>query len=675
MQHNRTKVRRRVLACARCRKRKLSCDGKVPACTRCVDAGVSCVGFDSSTQREAPRSIADYLEAYIASLEDPRSPTPLRRIGRPSEIFPSPAASHDSEGHSVKWGAENGTYADSLVNQVMEDVTPSFLGISKMRPILSCVVKGTQLPSRKGLVGSTDLDENHPRSIINPQPFTNCLNGIDYKTAVGLFNNYLDRIITQYPIYHRNDVTAAFNSIYYPVSNPGQETPRHRYIVSIIMAISLSTAARTNQRQANALAYTLVRQAMHFIPEVATNDISGLQAILLLTQYIFLNPSMADLWLLTGLISQAVIDLGLHQELPNDANISPYQRDMRRRLFWCAWEMEVGVCCIFLRPVNLPIQRIDVAFPLEVDDTAITQGGINLNGRLSKFTSRRICQFRMIEAEIYAVMRHGEPIPKECPSLQHWMQRCEASILEWQREIYASEAANQDPSFEARWKEMKLYSDIATPYIFVALYRPHPMNPMPTIDQQMTAFVNAVRVADGYWQQSNADYGRIKYVFHPCHHVFNCANIFLQVLQRCKQEIAERYQWQEIEDWMDHFSRCFSTIAERWTAATRCQEEYERLLAGIKEEYREFLAQRTSFVSHSHLAAPMTDTTGLYTYPVSDMDDINFWTVFNPTTATETIETFNASTYKVPYDWNEEFSLEFVPLQEAEQKFVTTAQI
>ncbi|KAF2248493.1 hypothetical protein BU26DRAFT_336140 [Trematosphaeria pertusa] len=675
---NRTKVRRRVLACARCRKRKLSCDGKVPACTRCVDAGVACVGFDSSTQREAPRSIADYLEMHIASLEDPRSPTALRRAGPPGVAFPSPAASHESEGHSGQWGAEKCTYADSLVNQVMEDITPSFLGISKTRPILSCVVKGTQLPSKKGPVGATDLDASHPRSIINPQPATNYLDSIDHKTANGLFHNYLDRVITQYPIYHRNHVTAAFNSIYHPAINPGQDSPRNRYIVSIIMAISLSTAARTKQKKANNAAHNLVRQAMQWIPDVATNDISGLQAILLLTQYIFLNPTMADLWLLTGLISQAVIDLGLHQELPNDARISAYERDMRRRLFWCAWEMEVGVCCIFTRPINLAIRNIEVAFPVEVDDTAITQTGIDLNGRVSKFTSRRICQFRLIEAEIFSVLFHGEPIPKECASMEQWMQRCEAAILAWRAELYGSAHANKDPGFDARWKEMTLYSDIAVPYIFVNLYRPSRRNPSPTTNQLLTVFSNAVKVADGYWQQSNADFGRIKYVFHPCHHVFNCAVNFLQALQRCKQEISERHTWCDVEEWMSTFSKCFLTIAERWTAATRCLEEYERLLAPIKKEYADFLAQKASnFVPHPQPPAPMGDVVGgLYGCAAADFDALNFLTALNPTTTADATESLGAYAYNPPHDWNTEFSLNFMePISEMDQKFVPTAQL
>jgi hypothetical protein len=616
------------------------------------------VGFDSSTQREAPRSIADFLERHIASIEDPmRSPAVKRPAGRPGASFPSPADSHGTDGN---WSTENRTFTDSLVSEVMDDITPAFLGISQAKPILSCVVKATQLPSNKGPVGATDLNENHPRSIINPQPFTAGLDGIDRKTASGLFHNFLDRVITQYPIYHRNDVTVAFNSIYYPASNPGQDSPRNRYIISIIMAISLSTAARTKQRVANAHAYSLVRHALQYIPEVATNDLRGLQAILLLTQYTFLNPSMADVWLLTGLISQAVIDLGLHQELPSDANISAYQRDMRRRLFWCAWEMEVAVCCIFLRPVNLPIQQIDVAFPVEVDDTAITQAGIDPTGRVSKFTSRRIWLFRQIEVEIISVLWYGEPIPKECTTLEQWMAKCENAVVEWHNEVYAAEVENKDPSFSSQWKEMLLYADIVYPYIMVTLYRPSRRIPQPAIDHLVTAFVNAVQVAEGYWQQSNADFGNIKYVFHPCHHVFNAAIVFLQALPRCKSEISERYTFQQVEDWMDRFSRFFSTIAERWPAASRCLEEYQRLLAPTKKEYVDFLTQRASFVSEQ--APPIRDVVGgLYNLPTADLDDgINFWAVCNPaTTADTTTESLTPYVYNVPHDWNAEFNLNF----------------
>lgn len=626
------------------------------------------MGFDSSTNAEAPRSLADFLEAHIASLEGPRNLPSLKRQSQPN-AFPSPANSNEPDAKPGPWGVEKCAFADDLVNQVMEDITPTFLGVSKAIPLLSCVVKGTQLPSKKGPVVSNDLDENHPRSILNPQPSKTLFRDIlpDEIGANQLFQNYLDRVITQYPIYHRNDVTTAFNSIYHKkAARLGEDSVRNRYIICIIMAISLSTTARSKVRKANELAFQLVRHAMQWIPQVATNDIAGLQAILLLTQYIFLNPRMADLWLLTGLISQAVIDLGLHQELPNDTKITAYQRDMRRRLFWCSWEMEVGVCCIFLRPTSLPIRNIDVAFPLDLDDTAITQSGVDTGGRVSKFTQRIICRFRLIEAEIISVLWHGDPLPKET-DMEQWEQQWIDAMAQWRREIYASAHANRDPGLVQRWKEMTLYSDIAYPYILVTLYRPSRLISNRTTDQMMIALENAVKVADGYFQQSEAEAGRIKYVFHPCHHVFNCALIFLQGLQRCKQEVSDRYSWREVENWMFMFANCFSSIAERWTAAKRCSEEYERLLNPIKKEYIDFLAQKESLQQLPvQSVTPTADT--IYEYPPlgpapasipAEIDEAyNFWSVFNPTTSTDTGEAQSSFVYNVPpRDWNAEFSL------------------
>lgn len=621
-----------------------------------------CVGFDSSTASTLPyRSIADHLEAHIARLEGTQSSSSSKRFGQLS-----PATSHASDPYPHYNGVETCAFADSLVNQAMEDITPPFLGVSKARPILQCVVKGTQLPSRKGPVGSTDLDENHPRSIINPPTISLFRDLIaDENGARILFENYLERIITQYPIYHRTDVVTAFNSIYPKrASKTGDDDIRNQYIVCMIMAISLSTHARKNVAKANQQAYQLVRCAMQWIPGVATNDIAGLQAILLLTQYIFLNPSMADLWLLTGLISQSVIDLGLHQELPNDAQISDYQRDMRRRLFWCAWEMEVGVCSIFLFPTSLPIKGIQVKFPLEIDDTAITQHGTVPEGRVSKFTQRIICSFRLIEAELVSIMWHDEPIPKEFDSIEAWSQSCIDRILLWQREIYAAASANQDPGLFARWEEMTLYSDIVAPYFYFMLNRPSKRLPVPTTAQRMIALEHAVKIAAGYFKQSEAAPGRIKYVFHPCHHVFHCAIVFLEGLQYCKQEVLAKYTWEQVEDSMNVFAECFRSIRERWAAATRCLEEYERSLAPVKKEYMDLYASKAS-IRAVIVPKPITSTTcesGIHGFPnpvTAEMGGgLSHWNLFNPTATSEPIEPLNAYAYTTtPRDWNAEFHL------------------
>jgi hypothetical protein len=141
--------------------------------------------------------------------------------------------------------------------------------------------------------------------------------------------------------------------------------------------------------------------------------------------------------------------------------------------------------------------------------------------------------------------------------------------------------------------------------------------------------------------------------------------VFLQGLQRCKQEVSDAYSWEEVEEWMHVFAKCFSSISERWTAARRCLEEYDRLLTPIKKEYTEFLNHKISLQK-----APTQHSTstleGIYQYPTmgpqpapADIDEAyNFWSVFNPTTATGNVEAPGAFVYnQPPRDWSTEFSL------------------
>lgn len=153
------------------------------------------------------------------------------------------------------------------------------------------------------------------------------------------------------------------------------------YTLNLIMAISLSIAARSKQARANAIASGLFARGMEQLPGVLTNDLRGLQALVLLTQYTFLSPGVASFWLLTGFMSQACIDLGLHQEMAEPPEGShgqpnipwPLLRDLRRRIFWCAWEMEVAVCGALLRPITLLRRNVTTEFPSVLDDDAIGQ--------------------------------------------------------------------------------------------------------------------------------------------------------------------------------------------------------------------------------------------------------------------------------------------------------------
>ncbi|KAL2420048.1 hypothetical protein ABEF95_003781 [Exophiala dermatitidis] len=450
------------------------------------------------------------------------------------------------------------------------------------------------------------------------------------------------------------------NAAFHPADSSGSPriavTPYEVFTLNLIMAISLSTAARSKQARAYSIATGLFENAMEQISGVLSNDLHGLQALTLLTQYTFLNPSVANLWLLAGFISQACIDLGLHHELPDHPSISPLERDMRRRVFWCAFEMETAVCGALLRPMTLLRKNITVHFPSQLEDSAITAAGIDATGRSTKFTSHCIWRYRLVECDIVPVLFHHEPLPPAFSSLESWMAHQERMILEWKADIHDATARNTDPSSQSQWNEMKLYSAIATDYILVTLFRPCPLIKEPTAENLLKAFSAAVGVADGSWQQANLEFGNSKYVFHSCYHSFSAAIAFLEALQRFKAEIAATYTLKQVESYMDIFSRFFATVAERWPAAAKCLEEYERLLVPVRKVFTNFVAQEALRISErSSSISGLVASVALD--PSKDSEGVlSFGSFFNAT-GSGLEETLGWYPY-IPMDWNAEFNFE-----------------
>ncbi|KIW17140.1 hypothetical protein PV08_04331 [Exophiala spinifera] len=627
------------------------CDAQSPSCSVCVAAGVPCVSLDTATNATAPRSIARYLEGRIADLERVRDSYSLPGIG----------SGHLSGGRVLP-SCDTGRLSpimlwDTAVNHTLHDITPSFLGLTEAIRLPGCSAAPTQIPSAKKSFGLNDLDETNPRSILNQHPSNLPLTSVPTRVAEFLFDIYISRIIQQYPIYHSSDAIKAFDAVFrrQALEVPSDSRPgaRDLYMVSLIMAISLSTAARNKQARAQSLGTGLFRNAMLYVPVVLSNDLSGLQALLLLIQYTFLNPNVANLWLLTGMSSEACIDLGLHRELPESIDIDVLERDMRRRIFWCAWEMEVAVSAPLNRPIRTQNKYISAEFPAEYVDFGITRNGIDVNVPRAKFVSRRIWLFRKVESSIMSILYQNEPLPSDCPSLESWMAETEHEIMCWREEVHHKASLNQDSSVKSQWDELELYADIAYNYIIVLLFRSCPRIRVPSRQHLMKAFAASKEVATGYWRQANTEFGYMKYVFHPCHHTFLSAIVFLQALQYCRPDIADAYEIEEVEEFMDRFSRFFSTISERWPAATQCLQEYERLLGPIKQDYLDFLLLRNQSTSEIDLLqnAPMDeylDGTAHF------RDPFEIWPVTNPLLSSNGNDTFDAYSY-LPYDWNAEF--------------------
>ena len=95
--------------------------------------------------------------------------------------------------------------------------------------------------------------------------------------------------------------------------------------------------------------------------------LDGLQAILLLVWYSMLSPGKGSIWFLVGLATRTCVDLGLNDELNiQHMALDAVQLDMRRRLFWCTYEVDRLLSQLLGRPpaipdgfINVPVSRHD----------------------------------------------------------------------------------------------------------------------------------------------------------------------------------------------------------------------------------------------------------------------------------------------------------------------------
>ncbi|UKZ77012.1 hypothetical protein TrVFT333_004728 [Trichoderma virens FT-333] len=73
-----------------------------------------------------------------------------------------------------------------------------------------------------------------------------------------------------------------------------------------------------------------------------------------------------------GAAVKMAMSLGFHREFP-DWDISLFDREMRRRVWWCLYVLESGQSMAMGRPILLPCSRsMDISLPLNIPEQALT---------------------------------------------------------------------------------------------------------------------------------------------------------------------------------------------------------------------------------------------------------------------------------------------------------------
>ncbi|KAL6399732.1 Zn(2)-C6 fungal-type DNA-binding domain [Ilyonectria robusta] len=320
-----------------------------------------------------------------------------------------------------------------------------------------------------------------------------------------------------------------------------------------------------------------------YIDHILSRDsLEAIQAILCCAVYSLRSSIGTSHWKLAGLALRQCIDLGYHRNSKHfNSRTDPLRLELRKRVFWCAYVMETQAAVMLGRPHGIPYQEVDAEYPIDIDDSCITDAGIHgtpRNSRTDPSTSmtRAIHTFRIrrLLSRIHSSLYSNNAC---CCSAKHanhnHVQQLRVEIESWR--------AGVPPSPPCTGKELSLFEtsdwfDMEYNYTILQLYRAQ------IIDRQAGAadsvFLDCLKAAESICHSYRRQFlGKpTSYTWSALHELFLAGLTYLHCLWTSPAARAAHRQGQVSSTCTD-CTIVLVLIAERWEAAAPYRNIFETL--------------------------------------------------------------------------------------------------
>ncbi|KAF3187672.1 hypothetical protein TWF788_001891 [Orbilia oligospora] len=366
-------VNQTTMACARCKQKKIKCDGKQPSCSACTRAKVTCAVPDIISQAGLARGHVEKLENRISELQSliDTKTRELKEIQNRQGSFSSyytnsPISSNPftpgkrSSATSIPRSALSQT--PTLLHQ--EDHSHGDLSLARLlvqtlrlKDHGPCISKLSHLVAneRSTAFESINAAERLPLE----------------QNGKILLDSYLDNEQRCFPFLSRRKIICLYNEIYSGSSEFNQKNIQDYFCLYMIFAIAcLSHPPGIEDPQTNALRfYKAALICREQLPRGST--LSIVQSILLLCLFSMNGKVSQDAWRLSRRALHISIEGEFHlsrrsksQNLENETTVTRIQR----RAFWSAYCLNrITSNLIYDRPPSIPEASIDVEMPLDFE--------------------------------------------------------------------------------------------------------------------------------------------------------------------------------------------------------------------------------------------------------------------------------------------------------------------
>ncbi|KAK2465637.1 hypothetical protein APHAL10511_002181 [Amanita phalloides] len=398
--HSRPRRRGVVLSCAECRRLKLKCSRDFP-CSNCVKKGCAAIcPTGSLTTGRGNRFVLANTEVLHDKITD------LANRVRQLED-----ALHDS--HAVHSSATHPLLAEDLlqIKRPLERDRADQISIKEERSegidtidalgSLSISHNGRAnfygktanswylLKNEEGSSEDDPLPENgslmptNIPSLHHAFPFaqvptslaesyhTALTESLPHKaTARALSKIYFRHAAWMYtPISENEFLDTILEPFYEPDRTPLDATMSHRLAI-LYMVLALGTMLdldRPFNSPETMHYYQLARAALSLESVLEEPSASAVQALLLMTHFMFLSEMGSPRWVIMGIVVKLAISIGLHRDSVR-WNLDPEDTQKRRKLFYEVYTYDLWQSLTFGRPPSFSLVHVDCKFPFSLPD-------------------------------------------------------------------------------------------------------------------------------------------------------------------------------------------------------------------------------------------------------------------------------------------------------------------
>ncbi|KFY14286.1 hypothetical protein V492_02725 [Pseudogymnoascus sp. VKM F-4246] len=619
---NRPSRTRRTLrirvACLRCQRRKIRCDGAVPSCGSCSKAGVECTDGGKLDGIDSPRAYISSLKRRIRWLESTiltncpyidlsQGPSVLDESGQNDpagegenaengplqprsenlvqthdddnvipHLEPSTASQgvqQSSEGPRQQNEQQRGLAHEIGLVSLSAGTDPKYIGPSSgyffAKLLLSCARQGNQSFPPQGLEQSTQgrLAQLFPQGALSVPPST-LPEDIEYTTKIS--KAYFETIHLQYPFIHQPSHMKLIEHVY----AESEPMPNAAFQVYMVMAIGATVLSRRLKLPLSGEGFCV--SAMKYFDKLCIeNSLKGLQSLLLLLIYTLNSSSMGlNIWYLNYQCIAALLDLGLQRDVRSGQTLSVLDQELRTRTFWVIYSLDRSVATMMGRPIGLRDEACELRLPADVDDDKLTATSIQLRLETEQPThmSNAIHLFKLaqLNSEIKYVLHSisAKAPPYAYPNIPN--------ILQWQSDITVRLGTWFDliPQFTGDRVYMTHLCQIKYHGIMMLLMRPSPAIPSPSVDSLRSCYESAIASIRVYDQLYKSDL--LVYSWVTVHSLFLSTITMLHCIWTVP-EVTAQIKLDVLMADLKAGSNVLSATGEHWLEAKRSRDVLDEL--------------------------------------------------------------------------------------------------